>query len=70
MCFLSAYRDGLCQNLQEVHYGQRVDMALQGVKQIMEWEDQYGRDDRYRLLFHSDEKRFEMNPSDHMQIRL
>ena len=44
-------------------------MALQGAKQIMEWETQFGRDDRFRYLFHSDEKIFEFNPSDHMSVR-
>ena len=64
-----AYRDGICQELREEHYDQRVNMALQGAKQIMEWETQFGRDDRFRYLFHSDEKIFEFNPSDHMSVR-
>ena len=44
-------------------------MALQGCKQIMEWENQFGRDERFKYLIHSDEKIFEFNPSDHMGIR-
>ena len=35
---------------------------------LKKWEDEFGKENKFRLLFHSDEKYFTFNWSDHLKV--
>ena len=53
-----AYRDGCSQRLEEAQKKKRVECALKNSRLLLKWEMAFGLEEKFKLLWHSDEKIF------------